>query len=75
MTTQTPVLTKPSEIQYEVSSLTICINLLNLKDTPVIQSCPKGYPLVVKAIHQGQSINKSLWPHKLRQAMQGALHW
>ena len=74
MTTQKRVLTKPSEIQYEYNSLTIHINLQNLKDTPAIQSCPKGYPLVAKAIHQGQSISKSLWLRKLRQAMQGVLH-
>ena len=74
MTTQKWVLTKPSEIQFESSSLMIHINLQNLKDTPVIQSCPKGYPLVVKAIHQGQFISKSLWLRKLKQAMQGVLH-
>ena len=74
MTTQRQVLTKRLEIQYEPSSLTIRINLQNLRDTPVIQSCQKGYPLVVKAIHQGQFISKSLWLRKLRQAMQEVLH-
>ena len=74
MTTQKWVLTKPSEIQFESSSLMIHINLQNPKDTPVIQSYPKGYPLVVKAIHQGQFTSKSLWLRKLRQAMQGVLH-